>query len=218
MYLTDFRERSLKDVITELEPGLFKKVTGLDVRDFELLNSIGVFNPSLMNDAIFKFKRYEDSSLSYTGIDKHENEDVGGWDTVIQREEYQQMFYNQQATMTADLVGEETEDEASEPVPAEKPAPVGKSSPKAPILVSEQYVSKPQSPIHTQPATPKVEYKPPEVKVGDSVKHKIFGKGEIVRMDKAGTHITVKFEGGEKNFIVGGANCAFKNGFLTVEK
>jgi len=31
-----------------------------------------------MNDAIFKFKRYEDSSLSYTGLDKHENEDVGG--------------------------------------------------------------------------------------------------------------------------------------------
>ncbi len=29
MYLTDYRERSLKDVITQLEPGLFKKVTGL---------------------------------------------------------------------------------------------------------------------------------------------------------------------------------------------
>jgi DNA repair exonuclease SbcCD ATPase subunit len=25
MYLTDYRERSLKDVITQLEPGLFKK-------------------------------------------------------------------------------------------------------------------------------------------------------------------------------------------------
>ena len=34
MYLTDYRERSLKDVITQLEPGLFKKVTGLDVKDF----------------------------------------------------------------------------------------------------------------------------------------------------------------------------------------
>ncbi len=31
MYLTDYRERSLKDVITQLEPGLFKKVTGLTV-------------------------------------------------------------------------------------------------------------------------------------------------------------------------------------------
>ncbi len=44
MYLTDFRERSLKDVITQLEPGLFKKVTGLNVKDFELLVSLGVFN------------------------------------------------------------------------------------------------------------------------------------------------------------------------------
>ena len=65
MYLTDYRERSLKDVITQLEPGLFKKVTGLDVKDFNLLVELNVFNASLMNDAIFKFKRYEDSSLSY---------------------------------------------------------------------------------------------------------------------------------------------------------
>ena len=64
MYLTDYRERSLKDVITQLEPGLFKKVTGLDVKDFNLLVELNVFNASLMNDAIFKFKRYEDSSLS----------------------------------------------------------------------------------------------------------------------------------------------------------
>ncbi|MBQ7165186.1 MAG: DEAD/DEAH box helicase family protein, partial [Clostridia bacterium] len=77
MYLTDYRERSLKDVITQLEPGLFKKVTGLNVNDFNLLCSIGVFNASLMNDAIFKFKRYEDSSLSYTGIEKSVSEEVG---------------------------------------------------------------------------------------------------------------------------------------------
>ena len=74
MYLTDYRERCLKDVVTQLEPGLFKKVTGLDVKDFEMLCSIGVFNAGLMNDAIFKFKRYEDSSLTYTGINRHENE------------------------------------------------------------------------------------------------------------------------------------------------
>lgn len=103
MYLTDYRERSLKDVITQLEPGLFKKVTGLDVNDFNLLCSIGVFNASLMNDAIFKFKRYEDSSLSYTGIEKHINDEVGGWDTVIRKEEYEKLFYNQQATMQATL-------------------------------------------------------------------------------------------------------------------
>jgi hypothetical protein len=52
MYLTDYRERSLKDVITELEPDLFKKVTGLDKKDFSLLVSLGVFNSGLMNDAV----------------------------------------------------------------------------------------------------------------------------------------------------------------------
>lgn len=88
MYLTDHRERCLRDVITQLEPVLFKKVTGLTVKDFELLVSLGVFNSSLMNDAIYKFKRYEDASLEYIGINKHENEDIGLWDTSIKNEEF----------------------------------------------------------------------------------------------------------------------------------
>jgi hypothetical protein len=95
MYLTDYRERSLKDVITQLEPGLFKKVTGLTVKDFELLVSLGVFNSALMNDAVYKFKRYEDASLSYTGINKHEGEDIGLYDTVLSRKDYQATFVNE---------------------------------------------------------------------------------------------------------------------------
>jgi hypothetical protein len=87
MYLTDYRERCLKDVITQLEPGLFKKVTGLAIRDFELLVSLDVFNSALMNDAVYKFKRYEDGSLSYTGINKHAGEDVGLYDTVLKAPE-----------------------------------------------------------------------------------------------------------------------------------
>lgn len=92
MYLTDYRERCLKDVITQLEPGLFKKVTGLSVKDFELLVSLGVFNSALMNDAIYKFKRYEDASLTYTGINKHEGEDIGLYDTVLSAEDYQTLI------------------------------------------------------------------------------------------------------------------------------
>jgi len=95
MYLTDYRERSLKDVITKLEPGLFKKVTGLNVKDFELLVSLGVFNSSLMNDAVYKFKRYEDASLQYTGIYKHKDEEVGLYDTVLSRKEYEESFENE---------------------------------------------------------------------------------------------------------------------------
>ena len=88
MYLTDYREQCLKDVITQLEPELFQRVTGLAVKDFDLLVSLGVFNDALMNDAVYKFKRYEDASLCYTGIDLHEDEKRGGWDTVITREEF----------------------------------------------------------------------------------------------------------------------------------
>ncbi len=95
MYLTDYRERMLKDVIRQLEPGLFKKVTGLNVKDFELLVGLGVFNSALMNDAVYKFKRYEDSSLSYTGINKHEGEDIGLYDTVLTRRDYQATFVNE---------------------------------------------------------------------------------------------------------------------------
>ena len=91
MYLTDFREHSLKDVITQLEPGLFKKVTGLEVKDFELLVSLGVFNASLMNDAVYKFKRYEDASLNYTGVNTNEGKNVGLFDTVVNQAEYEAM-------------------------------------------------------------------------------------------------------------------------------
>ena len=84
MYLTDFRENTLHDVITKLEPDLFKAVTGLTVKDFDLLVSLGVFNSTHMNQAVFAFRRYEDSSLSYTGIDSHPRlRHYGLYDTVV---------------------------------------------------------------------------------------------------------------------------------------
>lgn len=92
MYLTDFREEVLRDVITQLEPGLFKRVTGLEVSDFELLTSLGLFNANVMNDAVFQFRRYEDSSLSYTGINRHGNEVVGGWDTSIYYQDLKKIY------------------------------------------------------------------------------------------------------------------------------
>jgi hypothetical protein len=96
MYLTDYREHTLRDVITKLEPGLFKRVTGLDVKDFELLVSLNVFNSALMNDAVYKFKRYEDSSLVYTGVNKHEEEEgIGLYDTVLSRTDYEATFVNE---------------------------------------------------------------------------------------------------------------------------
>lgn len=95
MYLTDYRERSLKDVIIQLEPGLFRKVTGLSVKDFELLVSLGVFNSAMMNDAVYKFKRYEDASLEYIGINKHEGENIGLYDTILSSADYKESFVNE---------------------------------------------------------------------------------------------------------------------------
>ncbi len=87
MYLTDFRENTLRDVITKLEPDLFQSVTGLTVQDFHLLVSLKVFNTEQMNQAVFAFRRYEDSSLRYTGIESHEGlSHYGLYDTVVARE------------------------------------------------------------------------------------------------------------------------------------
>lgn len=239
MYLTDYRERSLKDVITQLEPGLFKKVTGLNVKDFELLVSLNVFNGSLMNDAIFKFKRYEDSSLSYTGINKHEGEDVGGWDTVIKRDEYENLFYNQQSTMNAPAASdddmpntlnfvepdeEENYDEVTEPVKQEKSRKNSKNSevrvysiPNNPLSKVAEHFNvangmKPFiDPFHIKlEEKPKIDYS--HVKVGSVLGHKTFGKGKVIEMK--GGHITVAFGTAEKRFQF---PQAIENGFLILE-
>ncbi|MBV1711575.1 MAG: GIY-YIG nuclease family protein [Desulfomicrobium sp.] len=87
MYLTDFRENTLQDVITKLEPDLFLTVTGLSVADFHLLVRLRVFNTERMNEAVFAFRRYEDASLRYTGIESHEGlTHYGLFDTVVARE------------------------------------------------------------------------------------------------------------------------------------
>jgi len=86
MYLTDFRENTLQDVITKLEPNLFLTVTGLTVQDFHLLVRLKVFNTEQMNQAVFAFRRYEDASLRYTGINSHEGlTHYGLYDTVVER-------------------------------------------------------------------------------------------------------------------------------------
>ena len=87
MYLTDFRENTLQDVITKLEPDLFLAVTGLTVKDFHLLVRLKVFNTEQMNQAVFAFRRYEDASLRYTGIESHDGvTHYGLYDTVVARD------------------------------------------------------------------------------------------------------------------------------------
>jgi hypothetical protein len=82
MYLTDFRENTLQDVITKLESELF-----LTVKDFHLLVQLKVFNTEHMNQAVLAFRRYEDASLRYTGIESHlELTHYGLYDTVVAKE------------------------------------------------------------------------------------------------------------------------------------
>lgn len=87
MYLTDYREEALTDIIRKLEPELFRRVTALTIPDFELLVSLGVFNSDQMNDAILKFRRYEDNSLEYTGVNRHAGDGyIGTYDSRVPRE------------------------------------------------------------------------------------------------------------------------------------
>mgnify|MGYP004568481085 FL=1 len=206
MYLTDEREKCLKDVITEISPQLFKKVTGLDVKDFEMLCTMGLFNSNLMNQAIYQFKRYEDASLIYTGIDAHDEDEIGGWDTSIRREEYNRLFYNQQASMAAN----EHEEDIPEPFePASRPTPTAAK----PQSVTAQFGIKSPKPEKTKPAPIKKEpeIKAPDVTVGMKVFHKAFKDGTVVKFD--GKFVTVRFDMGEKRFQY---PQAFTVGFLEV--
>ena len=218
MYLTDYRERCLKDVITQLEPGLFKKVTGLDVKDFELLVSLGVFNDSLMNDAVYKFKRYEDASLSYTGIDRHEGENRGGWDTVITDADYNSMFALQQASMEAPIPSvddlpekpfldfveavRDMDQPKKEKQIAEKPAAYGRH------LEKPRYT--PSVPKPAEPA-PHKQVDLSRVVVGSQLRHKAFGMGTVKEIQ--GGLIVVLFGETEKKFQFPGA---LLQGFLSL--
>jgi hypothetical protein len=42
----------------------------------------------------YKFKRYEDASLAYTGINRHEGEDIGLYDTVLTGQDAHRVFEN----------------------------------------------------------------------------------------------------------------------------
>ena len=92
MYLTDFREETLMDVILKIESGLFKKVTSISKKQFEVLISKGAFNSSIMNANVRDFRIYEDASLKYTGFTKHEIKDYGLWDTKITKKELKSSF------------------------------------------------------------------------------------------------------------------------------
>ena len=211
MYLSDYRERSLEDVITKLEPELFKKVTGLSVTDFNLLVSLGVFNGSLMNDAVYKFKRYEDSSLLYTGVDRHVGEDIGLFNTVISNYE----FYN---NLQKESLIREREVRHSTP----------RSKLEEDELNSYTVVNETRENIVTstdvEPQGERIaivgkkeikSFDPSEVDVGSVVIHKAFGEGVVKSINYEGGTINVAFGKNIKMFQFPGG---FVNGFLELKK
>lgn len=218
MYLTDYRERCLKDIITQLEPGLFKKVTGLNVADFNMLCSLGVFNAPLMNDAIFKFKRYEDASLIYTGIDRQRKDEVGGWDTTIPKTQYERLFYNQQATMVNDemvtyagaieLPNENKYDTLTDRKKTENQPNTRTIS----VVPSAKYDNAVRLSV-PQMSQAEILFKArlDALSINSHVHHKKFGKGVVVKINKNEKFIYIKFLLGEKKFIFPDA---FISGFL----
>ncbi len=225
MYLTDYREYSLKDVITKLEPGLFKKVTGLNLEDFELLVSLNVFNESLMNDAVYKFKRYEDSSLSYAGINKHEGEAIGLFSTVLSREDYEMMAGQLASSMVANKQDPDDlpdfsatiqivdDGEIQEPVIAVNKGPKPRPSMVKVQTVAQVVETRPQSVFSSSSSQSKTKIKLDinEIVVGEIIKHKAFGEGTVIKYD--GKLITVQFANNiKKKFAFPGA---FQDGFLT---
>jgi hypothetical protein len=226
MYLTDYRERCLKDVITQLEPNLFKRVTGLDVKDFNLLLSLGVFNGPLMNDAVSKFRRYEDSSLNYTGIDMHENEDVGLWDTTITHDEYLAMASQQQDSMTPLAVREDDFPEEPAEIAPDDDKEETKEENRRETVQNTQYTASPFT--RAQPKKVSVALRPnrssvrmfgseqqkqkinvSSIKAGTILKHKIFGEGTVRKITDG--KIFVMFGRAEKTFIFPDV---FEQGFL----
>ncbi|MCI6067184.1 MAG: GIY-YIG nuclease family protein [Galactobacillus timonensis] len=210
MYLTDYREMSLKDVITKIEPPLFTKVTGLTLDDFELLVSLGVFNDSVMNDSIYKFKRYEDNSLTYTGVNKHAaDENVGLFTTVISRAEYDRMAKEQGLSIekpdfSVEHITNKEAGIADEFQPLkDDPSPIVKK--EAPLAASTLKKAESTLPSGNQKWS---------IEIGDLVEHKKFGTGKVTRMDNK--YVWIQFVSlGEKMFEYPGA---FQNGFLALRK
>ena len=222
MYLTDYREYSLKDVITQLEPQLFKKVTGLEVNDFELLVSLNVFNEALMNYAVYKFKRYEDSSLSYTGIDRHRGERVGLFSTSLKREEYEAMA-GQLAAAEVAPKPQAADLQIAQYYPEGEDAKGWAAARKNEL--TKQISMRNESPVAQKQKTKSVAAVLPAAKescdknnvqniaIGDTVVHKAFGTGTVIGTETG--KITVSFNGAEKKFQFPGA---FMQGFLKKQK
>lgn len=199
------------------------------MRDFNLLCELNVFNAPLMNDAVYKFKRYEDSSLVYTGLEsKRTGENIGLFDTVLSPEECAVLYSSQQSSMSgigydnsempsfsAAIASVDDDEDEPQTVPIKKKPQNDVLQIKKPVIAPKpiaQAISQRPKSILTQPQNPvknapKIDLS--SVKIGSMLTHKAFGAGAIKAIDDK--YITVDFDGTEKRFMF---PSAIMQGFL----
>ena len=184
------------------------------MNDFNLLCELNVFNAPLMNDAVYKFKRYEDASLTYTGLlSRHADEAVGLFDTVISVEEYDKLYSSQQSSMSSlgydnrevpnavSVPGDVEEENEPESVVRAKPA--NKVEEPLAIRKTAVPVSRPETDDTARPDVP-VKRAPTsgmdtsDIRIGTKLKHKAFGTGIVRSLNSQ--YISVKFNDVEKKF------------------
>lgn len=145
-------------------------------------------------------------------IQKHVSDEVGGWDTVIRREEYERLFYNQQATMTAPNLNEAIPEDF-EPVANEIAAADETEEESVQTAAPTSFAQS----VYTTVAKPAEKENEPDlsaVTIDSIVIHPKFGEGKVVKIDKRSKYIHVAFSVGEKTF---GLYNAFKMGFLKLK-
>lgn len=242
MYLNNGWQLSFRihNASSKVEPSLKFDIQFIGM-PVSILNLECKWNESLMNDAVYKFKRYEDSSLSYTGINRHAGEKVGLFSTVV---DFDEMFADQQSSMEAPpaddgdmpenpfaFVTEEEEDGEEPPVPEKpakkrggrngevvviRPAAAANRAPKAAAAVSSA-AAKPAPAPAVPAAPPKPSFDVSSLSVGTAVLHKAFGVGTITAIDPDDIkfrYITVAFPDTEKRFQIPNV---FLQGFLKLQ-
>ena len=166
----------------------------------------------------YKFKYYKDTNFTYIGIDKHTNDEVGGWDTTIRKTQYEKLFYNQQSSMSEvdysaysrsreavenKHTGQQrtaVEAERTQSTPIVQPQPARSAAP-----------SSPTSSVAPNKAEIDLKAQLEALAVDSTVLHKKFGKGTVMIINKNEKFIHIKFTLGEKKFIFPDA---FLMGFL----
>jgi hypothetical protein len=179
-----------------------------------------------MNDAVYKFRRYEDASLSYTGIERHQyDRKVGLFDTELTQADYQHMRLQDERLGSDGKTRPTVEDGAyvvqsiteERPTSDEKPSKVtfAVSRVKESLIETEREkaVRERAQRMTQEKARQELEMKIDSLGAGDVVESKAFGSGRIISIE--GTHIVVRLGGRDRTFTFPDA---FYQGFLRIER